>query len=119
MSAEADLRALIVAHAPLLAAVPATRIQIDAVDQGAARPYIAFSKQAALPTFGLDNTLLGTIATIDIQCIGTNRSNAIAVRELVEAALIAGGQPWVGASAAYDPDNDLEVEVLTLDWITG
>lgn len=119
MSAESDLRAVLVASAGLIATVPAARIQIDAVNQGAARPYIAFSKQSAPPAFGMDNTLLGTITTIDIQCIGTSRSNAIAVRELVEAALIAGGQPWVSASAAYDPDNDLEVEVITLDWITG
>jgi len=117
MSAEADLRAVLVASAGLVSAVPVTRIGIDAVDQGATRPYIALSKQSALPSFALDNTLPGTITTIDIQCVGTNRSNAIAVRELVEAALVNVG--WIGASAAYDPDNDLEVEVLTVDWIVG
>lgn len=119
MSAEADLRALLVAYAPLVAAVPVGCISIDSVDQGLARPYIAFSKQSAPPSFGLDNTLLGTITTIDIQCIGTSRLNAIAVRELVEAALLASGQGWVGATAAYDPENDLEVEVSTVDWVTG
>ena len=119
MSAEADLRALLLAHAPLLAAVPATRISIDAVDPDVVRPYIAFSKQAGTPAFGLNNTLLGNTDTFDLQCVGSDRANAIAVRELVMAALVAGGLGWVGASAAYDPDNDLEVEVVTVDWVTG
>lgn len=119
MSAEADLRAILVAYAPLLAQVPVTRIVIDAAEQGDARPYIAFSKQSATPSFGLDNTPLGSVASIDIQVVGLTRSNAIAVRELVEAALLAGGQPWVAETAAYDPENDLEVEVLSVDWVTG
>ena len=43
MSAEAELQALLVANAALVALVPAARISIDAVDQGAAKPYIVLT----------------------------------------------------------------------------
>ena len=117
MSAEAELRALLVGNAALVALVPAARISIDAAEQGAARPYIVLSKQGSTPTFGLDNTLLAEAVDIDIQCIGKRRPQAIAVRELVQAALLAGGQPWSGASAGYDADNDIEVEVISVNWL--
>lgn len=117
MSAEADLRALLVANAALLALVPAARITIDAVDQNAARPYIVLSKQSATPIFGLDNTLLAETVQIDIQCVGLRRPQAIAVREAVQTALLAGGQPWVATSAGYDADNDIEVEVVSVNWL--
>lgn len=116
MSAEAEVRAALVAYAGLTALVPAARISIDSVQQGLPRPYIAFSKQNGQRFYGLDNTPLATIDTIDVQCVGSDRANAIAVREQVEAALIAAGVPPTGVSAGYDPDNDLEVEVVTVDW---
>lgn len=124
MSAEADLRALLLAHAPLLSAVPATKIAIDKVEAGTAPPYIAFTLQNHAPQHGLDNTLLGQTDTIDVQCVGgspdlAGRTTAITVRELVKAALIAGGYVWAGTTAAYDDEQDLEVEVVTVDWLTG
>lgn len=118
MSYEADLRAVLVADAALTAAVPAARIAIDQVEQGLARPYIAFSAQQGTPEFGLDNTLLADTLLIDIQCIGSTRANAIAVRELVKTALLAGGVPWSATSAGYDPDNDIEAEIVSVNWLT-
>ena len=124
MSAEADLRAALLAHAPLLSAVPAARIAIDAVAPGEAKPYIAFALQAHNPAFGLNNTLLGATDSIDIQCVGGSpdtegRSTAIAVRELVKDALLAAGHTWAATAAAYDGELDIEVEVVTVDWVTG
>ncbi|MBY0467607.1 MAG: DUF3168 domain-containing protein [Burkholderiaceae bacterium] len=116
MSAEAELRALLVANGALLGLVPAARISLDAVDQSAPRPYIVLSKQSATPDFGLDNTLFADQVTIDIQCVGTNRRSAIAVGDAVVAALQQAGEPHSARSAAYDADNDLEVEVVTVDW---
>ena len=117
MSAEADLRALLVANAALVALVPVARITIDAVDQAAPRPYIVLSKQSSTPTFGLDNSLLAEAVDIDIQCVGTRRAQAIAVREAVQVALLAGGQPWAGTSAGYDAENDIEAEVVSVNWL--
>lgn len=124
MSVEADLRAVLVAHAPLTAVVPAARISIDVVPPGTPKPYIAFAKQNSAPEWASNNTRLGQIDTIDIQIVGGSpdlggRSTAIAVRELVEAALLAGGQPWAGVTAAYDDELNIEVEVVTVDWVTG
>lgn len=116
MSAESELRAALLAHAPLLAAVPAARISIDAVDVSAARPYIAFSKQLRADDYALGGAWLATQSTIDIQCVGASRSNAIAVADLVRQALVLAGMPSERGSAGYDAENDLEVEIVTVDW---
>jgi hypothetical protein len=116
MSAESELRAALVANGALLAVVPAARISIDAVGQALAKPYIAFVKQGYAADLGLDNTLLADTSTIDIQCVGTDRPNAIVVRDLVRTALSLAGLPSDRGSAGYDPENDLEVEVVTVDW---
>ena len=117
MSAEADLRAVLLAHAPLVAVVPAARIAIDAVPQDGTRPYIAFSTQTAEPTFGLSNALLGLVTSIDIQIVGATRAQSITVRELVQDALLAGGWPWVRSTAGYDAENDIEAEVVSVNWM--
>ena len=117
MSAESSLRTALIGYAPLVAQVPAARISIDAVPQDAARPYIAFSTQAAEPTFGLSNALLGTVTSIDIQIVGRTRAEAITVRELVQAALLAASWPWVRTGAGYDAENDIEAEVVSVNWM--
>lgn len=116
MSAEADLRAVLLADAALTALVPAGRISIDAVAQGAPRPYIAFAKQRTERLGGLDNSLHAQRVVIDLQVVGTNRPNAITVREQLEETLLMAGVPFDEATAGYDGENDLEVEVLTIDW---
>ncbi len=116
MSAESELRDALIGHAPLLAAVPATRISIDAVDVGASKPYIAFSKQLRTDDHGMNGVWLAAQSTIDIQCVGSSRANAITVAGLVRDALIAAGMPSERGSAGYDAENDLEVEIVTVDW---
>jgi hypothetical protein len=118
VSVETDLRALLISHAPLTAVVPASRVRVDAMEQEMARPFIVFSRQGSAPIFGLGNALLGATDTIDIQIVGSTRSNAIAVRDLVQAALIASGQPWSATSSGYDEANDIEAEVVTVEWLT-
>jgi hypothetical protein len=80
VSAESEVRDALVAHAALIAVVPAARISVDAVEQGLARPYIAFASQGYAADLGLDNTLHATATTIDIQCIGSDRAEACAPR---------------------------------------
>lgn len=116
MSAESELRALLVASAPLTALVPGSRIAIDAVPQKAAKPFIAFAKQRTTPHHGLDGSLHARQVTIDLQVVGSSRANAIAVREQLEQTLASAGVPFEDNTAGYDGDNDLEVEVLTIDW---
>lgn len=116
MSIESQLRTALAAYAPLVAVVPPARISIDAAAQGASRPYIAFSKQSETIERGLDGIVHHQQARIDIQCIGKDREQALAVAGLVRVALDAAGQPSDGGGAGYDPDNDIEAEVVTVDW---
>lgn len=116
MSAESELRDALLAHAPLVAVVPSARISIDAVDIGASKPYIAFSKQLRTDDHGMNGTWLAGQSTIDIQCVGSSRANAIAVAGLVRDALIQAGMPSERGSAGYDAENDLEVEIVTVEW---
>lgn len=117
MSAESDLRAALIAYAPLLALVPAARISIDTVDATLQRPYIAFSKQTGTRDLALTSLALATTDTVDLLCVGETRLQSIAVADLVRSALAAIGQPSDRGAAAYDADNDLEVEIVTTDWI--
>ena len=118
MTAESELRALLLDNQALIATVPAPRISVDSVAVEQPRPYIVFSVQSGEPTFGLGNDLLAENITIDIQCIGVTRRNAVVVRELVKQALLDGGVPWSGTSSGYDPDADIEAEVITVNWLT-
>ena len=115
MSAERTARRAHRYHAPLIAQVP-PRISIDAVLPTVARPFVAFSKQQRSDELGLDGGLLAVQSTIDIQCVGSSRSNAIVVADLVRDALRAAGMPSDRGSAGYDAENDLEVEIVTVDW---
>lgn len=117
MSAEADLRAALLAWPALVIKVPAARVSIDMLPADAVRPYIVFSKQSGTRDMGLGGALLASTDTIDVLCVGINRADSIAVAELVRAALDAIGQPSERSSAAYDADNDLEVEIVSTDWI--
>jgi len=116
VSAAHDLQALLLADTALTAVV-GERIAIDQVEQGVERPYIVFSTQGVDKQLGLDGTLLGRITTIDIQCCGADRDDAITVADLVEVALAAASQDSDRGTTGYDADNGLEVEVVTVDWI--
>lgn len=116
MSAESDIRAALVAYAPLIALVPAARISIDAVPDDTQRPYIVFSKQGDTRDLGLDDTLLASTATVDVQVVGSNRVNALAVRVHVEAALRIAAMPSDRGGAGFDPELGAEVEIVTVDW---
>src|SRR5512143_572751 len=117
MSAESEIRSALVNYAPLTALVPSSRISIDAVDANAPRPYIAFSKQGVNRDLGLDNGVLAKTTTVDIMCIGTNREQSALIADLVFDALQVAASPADRGGAAYDADNDIELEMVTVDWI--
>lgn len=119
MSVESEVRAALVAHAPLLAVVPASRISVDALPESTPMPYIAFSKQGEQRELGLGGAVLGVQTTIDVQCVADTRTQALAVADLVRAALAAVGQPSASGSGAYDPELQVEVEVVSTTWLTG
>lgn len=114
-SIEADVRAALLAL-PALAALVSTRVCIDEVPEDAPRPYIVFAKQSGNVDRGLDGVVHHETARIDIQCIGESRAQGIELAGLVREALEAVDQPADDFSAGYDPDNDIEAEVVSVDW---
>ena len=116
MSAETDLRALLVATAGVTTLV-GTRIAADRIEQGAARPFVVFTRAGSEPLQCLDGSVLKTLVTLDVQCWADTRASAEAVADAVTAAVRGVlTQTVIARAASYEPDLDLEAAVLTVQW---
>lgn len=116
MSAETDLRALLVADAPT-AALVGTRVASDRMEQAAARPFIVFARSGSLPQQCLDGAVLKTLVTFDVQAWADTRLSADAVADAVTAAVRGvTSQTIVDRTSNYDSDLDLEASILTVQW---
>lgn len=127
MSAEADLRTDLLAHAPLVALITpgeTKRIAADKVEAGIARPFIVFTRRETEPFTTLMGVKSAARITFELQCWADTRAGAEALADAAEAALAAStrapyGIPIEDRSSAYDGDLDLECVVLTVDWWEG
>jgi hypothetical protein len=126
MSADTDLRAELLAHAPLLALVGApNRIAFDKVAQNTARPFVVLVRDEPIEEYTtLDGRRVAALLQFQMQCVGDTRAQAEEVADEVEAALRAStrepeGIPCSGRSAGADPDLDLEIVNLTVEWWDG
>ncbi len=115
MSMESDLRALLVAYAPLLALV-STRIAADRIEHGTVLPFVVFTRTGTEPVQNLTGDVLANKATFDVQCWANTRSSAETVADAIQAALVADGRAIVGRASGYDADLDLEATVISVDW---
>jgi len=115
MSAETDLRALLVADSPLVALV-GTRIAADRIEQSAARPFIVFSRTGSEHLQGLNGTLHATKAVFEIQCWADTRVSAEAVADAVERVCVAGYRAIIERASGYDAELDLEATTIVVDW---
>lgn len=115
MSMESDLRALLVAYAPL-AALVSTRIAADRIEQGAIRPFVVYTRTGTEPVQTLDGTLHASKSTFDVQCWADTRAAAEAAADAIQAALVADFRAIVGRASGYDADLDLEATVISVDW---
>lgn len=115
MSAEAEFRGALVAHAPLFAVV-GQRIALNAVQAETPTPYLAFTARHD-PQYTLDNTLAADFVTIEVQCWAATAVDASTVGDLVEAAVRAAGAIVVARSSAFDADVGLDAELITVEWI--
>jgi len=120
MSAEADLRVSLLAHAPLVALV-GDRVAQNGVELGVALPYVVFTAQHA-PTMGLfDSTPLINQVTFSIECWSTYAVEADMVADAVLAALLAHAPPNAAATllargSGFDGDLGLDATVLSVEW---
>jgi hypothetical protein len=87
MSAAEDLRAALVAHAPLVSLVGA-RVREDAGDENDTYPYIIFRQTGNEPIRGLDGSLHARVETFQVESWGTTRAQSMQVHALVEEALM-------------------------------
>lgn len=115
MSTETDLRALLLAAAPVTALV-GQRIAADRIEQGAARPFIVFTRTATERTRTLDGVVRAVQVTLELQCWADTRASAEAVAEAAQTAIEAAYQTVANRSAGYDADLDLEAALLTVSW---
>lgn len=116
MSAETALRALLVADSAV-AALVSGRIAADRIDQDKARPFIVYSRTASLPFTTIEGTVLATQVSIDVECWADTRLGADSVADAVTAAVRGVPTQTVqGRSSGYEPNLDLELVVLNVEW---
>jgi len=115
MSAETEFRAALVAHAPLLALVPAARIAQNAMTDGAGVPCIVYGS-TRIPDFHLDNSVGAVNTQFTAQCWADTAAAASAVADAAEAALLAVGTVCTSRSTTYDEELGLDGLELIFDW---
>lgn len=122
MSVEVDLRAALLAYAPLVALITpgqAKRVAFDKVEAAIARPFIVGTRRETERFTTLEGVKVAGQATFELQCWGDTREQAEACADAAEAALAAAtsiepyGVPVEDRAHASDPDLDLECVVLT------
>lgn len=121
MSIETTFVAALDAHAPLVALV-GTRISKNEVDQDAALPLVVFNASHD-PQIGIDGAVQVTQSTFTVECWAEDGDQAAAVADAVEAALAAFNAVQTSANGtvinragAYDGEQGLHSEALTVDW---
>lgn len=118
MSIETDFRALLAGHAGLTALV-GTRIALNAVPPGMARPLVVFTAAHDL-THNLLGQAVADTCSLAVQCWADTAAAADAVADQVAAAVAAApsdaGAVVLDRATGYDPDLDLHATVLTVEW---
>lgn len=119
MTVEADFRATLVAHAPLVAVVPATRISLNAVAEGAGWPAVIYTV-AHTREHSLEGDLMTDQCSITVECWSTTATEASAVADLVteavRSALLTNGALVTERSTAASAEDGLHAEVLLITW---
>lgn len=115
MTAATDLRALLVADAPLTALVGA-RIRANRAEQSDVRPFVVFTRVDTQNEFGLDGSRLASKQVFEVQAWADTRASADAVTAAIEAVFIAADRAFAGPVDGYDADLDMEASSLTVDW---
>lgn len=116
MSAEQDLRALLLADAGV-AALVGTRVTADRIAQESVRPFVVFARTSSFPVVSVDGAHLRTQASLEVQCWADTRLQADALADAVTTAVRGEiSQRVVERSAAYDADLDLAASIVSVQW---
>jgi hypothetical protein len=119
MSAEGDFRALLAAHAPLVALVGQRGITQNIMAQGAPVPFVVFTSRHEL-THDLLGEVVADAATLTAQCWGSTALQADQVADAVVTALAAAplerAVAVVSRDTGFDEEVDLHATILTVEW---
>ena len=115
MSAETDLRALLLAT-PAVTDLVGSRVAADRIEQGAARPFIVFTRTGTQRERTLTGQLIASNVALSVQCWADTRLVAEAVADAVDTALATQYQYAGDRSTGYDPELDLECAILPVEW---
>ena len=117
MSIEADFRAQLAGHAPLVALV-GSRIALNAVSDSDT-PVVVYAVSHNR-TLGLDGSLLADQATVIVQCWANTPAEAEAVADAVIAALATApagaGAAVTSRAGAYDDELGADGVELVVEW---
>lgn len=118
MSIETDVRAALLAHAPL-AALVVDRVSQDAAPDGTTYPLVLFSVRRDSVN-ALDGGLLIDQATVALQCWAETGASAEAVadaaRDAMALQLLSHGVVLLDRSTATDAELELDAVYLTFQW---
>lgn len=104
MSAADDLRAALLAHAPLTAMVQ-QRVRQDFGHESDDYPFVVFKQTGNEPIRGLDGSLHARAEDFQVESWGATRADSAALHALVEDALhLADMDPDPADPDAIDPD---------------
>jgi Protein of unknown function (DUF3168) len=118
MSIETDFRALLAAHAPLVALV-ATRIAQDAAPEGSQFPLVVFSASHDR-TLSLSGIFQADQCTLSVQCWAETGMQANEVADAVAAAIAAAPVTTdvcvLSRATTFDPDLGADGILLGVEW---
>lgn len=104
MSTREDLRAALLAHAPLVAVIR-QRARFDMARQGDDYPLVVMRQTANEPIRGLDDSLHARREAFQVESWGTTREQSDQVHRLVEDALVAADMaPDPASPDGIDPE---------------
>lgn len=116
MSAESDLRAALLASSAVTTLV-GQRVAIDRMEEGAPFPFIVFARSASEIVYAIDGALMGTQASLEIQCWADSHLDAAAVADAVTTVLLATPpHQLAGRAGGYDPDTGRSLVSLAVTW---
>ena len=115
MSAADDLRAALLAHAPLVSRI-GQRVRQDMGKEKDPFPYVIFRQVADKPERGIDGSLHARREVFQVESWGKTREESAEIHRLVEAALdVVELWPEEADPEALDPDVGARACVWTVD----
>jgi hypothetical protein len=118
VSAETDLRALLVSHAAVTALV-GVNVAHNAIRAQTAPPYVVFTCAHA-PLLSIGGAVLADPCVFSVQCWGKTAASAEAVADAVQDALLTApaerGVAITSRASGFDEELGFDATILSVEW---